>query len=185
LAEQRGAPRGLAQALVLGRILGDDRAAGCAHAVRHARAARFAEQDERHPALRGDLLHVLDLLHVDHGRRRAEHREVVRYERNFAAVDPREPRDLTVGRCLVLHLGAVAPRVASGFDEALAIDEVVDALARVQHAVGLALRELFGPAHRKGLGFALLQFLDVLLECHSRCPYARARRSIWRAITSC
>ena len=50
LAQQRRHPRRLAQALVLGRVLGEDGAARGAHAVGHARAGGFAEQHERHAA---------------------------------------------------------------------------------------------------------------------------------------
>ena len=51
LAQQRRHPRRLAQALVLGRVLREDRAARGAHAVGHARAGGFAEEDERHAVL--------------------------------------------------------------------------------------------------------------------------------------
>ena len=57
------------------------------------------------PRLDADLLHVPDLLHVDDGRRCAEHGEVIGHERDLAAGDAREPRDLPVGRRLVLTSG--------------------------------------------------------------------------------
>src|SRR5690606_5276591 len=160
LAEQGGDPRRLAQALVLRRVLGDDRAAGRPHAVGHARARGLAEEDERHAEAAGRRLHVADLLHVDDAARGAEHGEVVRDQRHLAPVDLREAGDLAVRRRAPAHFGPYAAGVAPRLDEGAGIDEIVDALARVEHALRLALRELLPPTHGERLRFLLLELFQ-------------------------
>jgi hypothetical protein len=61
----------------------------------------------------------------------------------------------------------MAAREQAGFDEAAVIDQVRDALARVEHALRLALHKLLRPAHRQCLGGFLLQLLQQLFGWHN------------------
>ena len=167
LAEQRRTPRRFTQALILGRVLGNDRAAGGTHAVGHARARGFAEHDQRHAAFGRDLLHMLDFLHVDHRAGGAKHGEIIRHQADFATGDFGEAGDFAVSGGLVFDLGPVAAGETAGFDEGVRIDQIIDALTGIEMTFGFALGELLGPAHAHHFFGSLLVFFDQFFERHS------------------
>ena len=126
-----------------------------AHVVGHARARGFAEEDHRQAAAGGDPLHVADLAAVGGGRRRAHHGEVVGDHGALAAVDLAEARDLAVGRrsCRDPRAHAEVPNRPDSMKRA-GIEQLLDALARIEHAGGLAAGELLGSAHGERPGLA-------------------------------
>src|SRR6185436_11054047 len=94
----------------------------------------------------------------------------------FARIDAREAGHLAVGGGLVPHFRADRARVAARFREAVRVHEVVDAFARVEMPLRLALRELLRPAHRQRFGsflFQLFQRALVRLITHFLSPVTR------------
>ena len=116
MAQQRRRPRRFAQALVLGRVLGEY--ARPAAPMRSGMRAPVdsPEHDERHAALGRDACFTCRIFFmlID-ARRCAEHGEVIGHERDLAAGDAREARDLPVGRRLVLTSGRCASCKSAGF----------------------------------------------------------------------
>jgi len=111
---------------------------------------------------------VLDLFHIDHGGRCTEHGEIVRHQRNVAAVDLGEAGNLAIGRRLVFDRRLVAAREAAGFDERAFIDQVVDALAGIEMALRLALGQLLRPAHSEHFIGFLFVFFEQFFKCHGK-----------------
>ena len=60
-----------------------------------------------------------------------------------------KPATLPSAGGLVAHLGADTDREHARLDEAVRVDQVIDALARVEVALGFAPGELFRAAHRE------------------------------------
>ena len=102
----------------------------------------------------------LDLFHVDHRAGGAHHGEVVRHQRDLAAVYLAEARDFAIRWRFVFYLRPIAAREAARFDKGILVEQIVDALARVEMALGLALGELLRPAHADRLSGSLLKLLD-------------------------
>ena len=97
------------------RVVAEQRAhAARAHVVGHARAGRFAEEDERHAALGRDALHVADLAAVGGADRRAHHGEVVGRRRATSRPSIRpKPAILPSAGDLVASAG-LTPRCRTG-----------------------------------------------------------------------
>src|SRR5439155_11261036 len=99
----------------------------------------------------------------------AEHREVLREEEDEAAVDRPVAGDDAVAVDLpLLHpeVGAAVDLEAVELDEAPRIDELLDALARGELAVGvLALDALLAAAEHR-LAVPPLELGAILLDCH-------------------
>jgi hypothetical protein len=86
------------------------------------------------------------------------------HQRDVAAGELREAGDLPVGGRLVAHLLPYAPRKPARLDEAAGVDEVIDTLAGVQHALLLARRELLRAAHGERFGGVVFQLLDQIVS---------------------
>ena len=111
-----------------------------------------------------------DLLHVDDARGRAQHREIVRHDRDSAPLDPAEAGDLAVGGRSLAHLGADAGREQARLREAVGIEQKVEPLAGVEMALGAAAGELVRPAHPQRFLPPALVLGDRLLERHRLQP---------------
>jgi len=118
------------------------------------------------PRLFATCFHVLDLFHVDHGGRCTEHGEIVRHQRNVAAVDPGETGHFAVSRRLVFDRGLITPCETAGFDERAFVDQVIDPLAGIEMAFRFALGQLFRPTHAQCFVGFLFEFFEQFFECH-------------------
>ena len=146
-AEHGADPGDLAAPAILLRILAARGHRLRAQRVLDARAARLAEEDQRHAVARGRLLQAADLAHVDGRRRRALDRHVVRHHGHAPAFDAAGAGDLAVGRRTLAVGGHGRHRQQAGLAERAGVEQLLDALARVQVAGCAALRELGFAAH--------------------------------------
>ena len=115
--------------LPVGREAGD--------ALLDPRATRVVQPDQRHPALEGEILDAADLVRLDARERTAEHREVLREDRDTAAVDLAEAGHDAVARVALLgqaEIGLVVCRERAHLLERTLIDEEVQTLAGGQLA---------------------------------------------------
>jgi hypothetical protein len=112
------------------------------------------------------LFDVFDLLHVDDARRRPQHGEIIGHQRDLSAIDTRKAGHLAVGGSAFPHARPMRHGEQTRFRETARIDQIVDAFARIEIAVRLALCELIRPAHSERLDTALFQLLECFFECH-------------------
>src|SRR5690606_6739648 len=96
----------------------------------------------------------------------AEHGEVVGDQRHLAAVDARESSHLAVRRRARADFGPVRGGEHARLAEAAWVDQIVDALARVQEPFGFAPGELVRTAHGERLVAPPCELLQYFLECH-------------------
>ncbi len=180
--ERRGHPRRIAHTAKLGDVVAkqETHALG-AHGVGQACAGRFADMNERQPALGAHPPHIAHLSRVRCAGRGAFGGEVVDHHADVAAVDLAETGDLAV-TWRALDVGIIHARSAENaeLDEALPVDQCLEPLCGVELTARAALGELVRPAHGAAGGSAPLELRKRRLMRHggppSRVP---ARRRIW------
>ena len=129
-------------------------------ALLDARAAGVEHADDGHAGLDGVIHDLDDLLAGDLAERAAEDREVLRVDRDLAAVDGAETGDdgVAVGaRALHAERVGAVPHELVELDERAVVEQGVDALASGLLALGVLLRDRGLAARGDGLVVAHLE----------------------------
>jgi hypothetical protein len=157
--------------------------------IARSAAAAFGEQHHRQLLLEGDAEHAVGLLVVAHALRAGEHGRVVGHDDGTRSLRPERHRvdaadagDHAVGGRVAHQVVETAPALLRGegqravLDEAAAIAEVGDVLARGAQAERVTLGDRLGPARIADEGLARLQLAQVRPEVRIGRARRRSRR---------
>ena len=135
-------------------------------ALLDAGAGAVVEPDDRRADLEGEVHQLVDLLGEHLAERAAEHREVLREHEHLAALDRAPAGDDAVGVGTLLE--ARRRRAVAGEEvelvERAVVEEVLDALAGEQLALGVLALDRAGRAGVVRLLAPLLQIVELLLH---------------------
>ena len=81
-------------------------------------------------------------------------------------MDFAEAGELAVARAFVARFRVNGGAEQAGFDEAVLVEQIGEALARVEYAGGAPFRQLVRPAHGECLDAALLEVFQQIIVCH-------------------